>query len=144
MPPPVHSAHVSLLSKYLEVHAASRALGVKWTDTSAGPRSVLLVKLHSRERCFQQVASAWEQQPWQTWKGRGVVSGRRRGNIEQKSRARTSPSSLCLEEEKPRKHSTVKSHSRLSVFQRSVILSASVLMCSAQCSDGKNSSVPLI
>ena len=43
---------------------------------------------------------------------RGAVSGRRKGNTEQKSRARTSPPSPSLEEEKPWKHSAVKSHRR--------------------------------
>lgn len=70
MPSPIHGPHVAVLCKYLEAHAALRAPGVRQVIPLAGHKSVLMVKPPSREQGPQQDASIWEEQPWQTWKGR--------------------------------------------------------------------------
>lgn len=110
MPSPIHGPHVTVLCKYLEAHCYIVSTRSEAGDPPGWPQvhppgKTSLRRAMSPARCLYPGGAALADLEGK----REAVSGRRKCSTEQKSRARMSPSSPCLEEENPWKHSAVKS-----------------------------------
>lgn len=110
VPSPIHGPHVTVLCKYLEAHCYIVSTRSEAGDPPGWPQvhppgKTSLRRAMSPARCLYPGGAALADLEGK----REAVSGRRKCSTEQKSRARMSPSSPCLEEEKPWKHSAVKS-----------------------------------